>query len=371
MILKFQKDRDFMAQAVELAWAAKGTTFPNPAVGALVVSGGKIVGSGATKKRGGPHAEKIALKQAGKRAAGATLFVSLEPCCHFGRTPPCTDAIIAARIKRVVAPAADPNPLVNGRGFAKLRAANVKVETGLLRDEAAAVNEDFFLAITEKRAWITLKLACTLDGRIADVQGASRWITGREARAFGHELRRTHAAVAVGRATLERDDPRLTVRHARGFVPARIVFTSHAEIPARTCFSRHAQEARSIVVVSGKGQKKTVRDSRSGIEYWYTGEGDSRRHLSVFTAMAFENDITSVLVEGGQKLASSFLESGLVNRVYLFYGNKILGRGIEGLRFNQGLPLSKSISLKKREILLFPDTFGVTGIPNNQKEPPS
>jgi diaminohydroxyphosphoribosylaminopyrimidine deaminase/5-amino-6-(5-phosphoribosylamino)uracil reductase len=368
---KPEKDQEYMAQALELAWAAKGKTFPNPAVGAVIVAKGTIVGTGATEICGGPHAEKVALRQAGKRAAGATLYVTLEPCRHFGRTPPCTDAIIGAGIKRVVAAATDPNPFVNGRGLSKLRAAGISVDAGLLREEAVAVNEDFFWAIRKKRAqrraWITLKLACTLDGRIADEQGGSPWITGSGARKFGHELRRRHAAVAVGRTTLERDDPRLTVRHVKGFSPARIVFTSHAKTPARTYFYQHAKEARSIVVVSGKGQKKIVRDSRSGIEYWYTGKNDTLAHLNVFTKMAFENDITSVLVEGGQKLASSFLESRLVNRVYLFYGNKIVGRGKEGILFSRGLPVNKCISLKQRGIFLLGDTFGITGIPDKVK----
>ena len=355
-----------MAQAIALAWAAKGKTFPNPAVGAVIVLKGKIIATGATQQAGGPHAEKVALEKAGKRAAGATLYVTLEPCCHYGRTPPCTDAIIAAKIKRVVAAAADPNPLVNGKGFAKLRAAGIGVEHGLLEDAAVAVNEDFFRAITENRAWITLKLGCTLDGRIADEHGNSQWITGEAAREFSHELRRTHAAVAVGRATLERDDPRLTVRHVKGFSPARIVFTSRTTISRRTFFYKNAKEARSIVVVSGKGRENIVRDPHSGLEYWYTGEREPRKHLLAFTRMAFENDITSVLVEGGQKLASSFLESGLVNRVYLFYGNKILGKGIEALRFSRGLPVNKCISLKKRQLLLFGDTFGITGIPDNR-----
>lgn len=355
-----------MAKALEWAWAAKGKTFPNPAVGAVIVFNGKIVGRGATEACGGPHAEKVALKRAGKRAAGATLYVTLEPCCHYGRTPPCTDAIIAAKIRRVVAAAGDPNPLVNGKGFAKLRAAGVAVETGLLQEEAMTVNEDFFHTITKKRAWITLKLACTLDGRIADEAGVSQWITGKEAREYGHELRRTHAAVAIGRTTLERDDPRLTVRHVKGFSPARIVFTTNEKISKTTFFSRHAKETRSIVVVSGKCRKKIVRDPRTGIEYWYTGEKEQRKNLLVFTKMAFENDITSVLVEGGQKLASSFLESGLVNRLYLFYGNKILGKGIEALRFSSGLPLNKCISLKKKQLLLFGDAFGIAGIPDNR-----
>jgi diaminohydroxyphosphoribosylaminopyrimidine deaminase / 5-amino-6-(5-phosphoribosylamino)uracil reductase len=361
------RDTVYMHHALMLAWAAKGRTFPNPAVGAVIVSKGKIVGTGATQFCGGPHAERVALTRSGKRAGGATLYVTLEPCCHWGRTPPCTEAIIAAGISRVVVAAPDPNPLVKGKGIRGLRAAGIAVEVGLLRSEAAAVNEDFFWAITKKKAWITLKLACTLDGRIADAHGASRWITGSAARTFAHELRRRHAAVAVGRTTLNRDDPRLTVRHLKGFSPARCVFTSTINLPKRSYFVTHAKTARSIVVVSGKGRRRIERDRASGIEFWYTGEKNSRAHLEHFAEMAFENDITSVLVEGGQQLASSFLESGLVNRLYILYGNKLLGNGTNVVLFSKGLPINQSICLKKPELILLDDTMGITGIPDNLK----
>ena len=192
-----ESDRTFMARAIEIAWNAKGKTFPNPAVGAVVVSENTTVGMSATQPCGGPHAERVALARAGGRARGATLYVTLEPCCHQGKTPPCTDAVIAAGIRRVVAAVVDPNPLVNKKGLARLRSAGIQVATGLLREEAALVNEDFFWAITKHQAWITLKLACTLDGRIADEQGESKWITGTQARRFAHELRRRHAAIAA------------------------------------------------------------------------------------------------------------------------------------------------------------------------------
>jgi diaminohydroxyphosphoribosylaminopyrimidine deaminase/5-amino-6-(5-phosphoribosylamino)uracil reductase len=177
-----RSDAAFMSRALELSWLVKGKTFPNPAVGAVIVSHSKIIGEGATQECGGPHAERVALEKAGAGAKGATLYVTLEPCCHVGRTPPCTDAIIAAGIKRVVAAIGDPNPRVNGKGRRQLKAAGIAVETGLLKNEAEAVNEDFFWAITKRRAWITLKLACTLDGRIADERGDSRWITNAAAR---------------------------------------------------------------------------------------------------------------------------------------------------------------------------------------------
>ena len=354
-----------MARALKLAWSVKGKTVPNPAVGALVVSKGEVVGTGATAPCGGPHAEITALRKAGKRALGGTLYVTLEPCCHYGHTPPCTDAIIAAGIERVVAATRDPNPLVNGRGMKVLQKAGIAVDAGLLREEAAAVNEDFFWAITRKRSWITLKLACTLDGRIADERGESKWITGDAARTFAHELRRRNAAVAVGRTTLERDDPKLSVRHLKGFAPARCVFTSGASLPRNSYFYRHAKEVRSIVVIAGGNKKSVVLDSDSGIEYWFTGNKGRSKSLSVFTKMAFENNLTSVLVEGGSELASFFLENGLVNRVYLFFGNKVLGRGKDALLFKKGLRIDKGISLKSIDFLSFGDTFVVTGIPDN------
>jgi diaminohydroxyphosphoribosylaminopyrimidine deaminase/5-amino-6-(5-phosphoribosylamino)uracil reductase len=210
-------DTNFMSEAIALAWSVKGKTFPNPAVGAIVVHRSGIVGTGTTQPWGGAHAERVALNQAGPLARGATLYVTLEPCCHQGRTPPCIDAVIEAGIGRVVVGVGDPNPLVNGKGIARLRTAGIAVDAFLLREEAEAVNEDFFWAITRRRSWITLKLALTLDGRIADSQGFSKWITDSPARAFAHELRRRHAAIAVGRTTLERDDPRLTVRRKREF----------------------------------------------------------------------------------------------------------------------------------------------------------
>lgn len=361
-----KSDFNYMARAIELARSVKGTTFPNPAVGACIVAGGREVGAGATQAAGKPHAERIALGLAGAGARGATLYVSLEPCCHHGRTPPCTDAIIESGIKRVVAASYDPNPLVRGKGFAQLRSAGIRVDTGLLRDHAVSVNEDFFWAITRKQAWITVKLAMTLDGRIADPAGGSRWITGSSARLFGHELRRLHAAVAVGRKTLEHDDPRLTVRHKKGFFPARIVFSSTPALPPDSYFASHAEEARSIIVLPG-GVRGVRRGGTTGIEYWHTGERKTGRHLRVFSSMAFENDITSVLVEGGRKLASCFLEQGLVNRLYLLFGNKLLGNGLDGIRFSRGLPVNRSIVLKERRVVMLGDTVGVTGIPVSQK----
>ena len=361
------EDINIMNKALGYARAAKGKTFPNPAVGAVVVGpSGKVVGHGATGRWGEAHAEKTAIATAGQRARGATLYVTLEPCCHFGKTPPCTDAIITAGIKKVVVAINDPNPLVRGKGLAALRKAGIRVETGLLKDEARAVNEDFFWAVVQKRAWITLKLALTLDGRIADSTGASQWITGKDARAFAHELRRCHAAVGVGRGTLEYDNPRLTVRHIKGFAPARIVFVSSPEhIPADSYFARHTKEARSIVVIAGAGKQRI--ETGRGTEYWYTGEKKGSASLRVFTEMAFADNLTSILIEGGQKLASSFLESGLVNRLYMVYGNKIFGNGKDGILFKKGLGVNQCIQLGEIKMFSAGEAMVVTGLPDNNK----
>jgi diaminohydroxyphosphoribosylaminopyrimidine deaminase / 5-amino-6-(5-phosphoribosylamino)uracil reductase len=356
-------DEQFMTQALSAAWQIKGKTFPNPAVGALVVARGKVIGRGATRRAGEDHAEKVALKRAGKYAKGATLYVSLEPCCHFGRTAPCTDAIIKAGIKRVVVAIGDPNPLVNGKGIAQLRNAGIRVDTGVCTCRAMRINEDFFWAITRKRAWITLKLALTLDGRIADETGGSRWITNAQARGFVHELRRCHAGIAVGGNTLRGDDPRLTVRHKKGFAPARIVFSSRPRLPEDSFFVKHAGRARSIVVRGGGRAPAVKRDAATGIEYWHTGARDPAASLDAFARMAFENDLTSVLVEGGARLASAFLERGLVNRIYLFYGNKLFGKGVPGFSFSRGLPVGRCLSFKEFTAFPLGDTVGITGIP--------
>ncbi len=356
-------DRRFMSRALELARAVKGATFPNPAVGAVVVAGGRVVGEGATAACGGPHAEKTALLRAGSKARGASLYVTLEPCCHFGKTPPCTDAIIEAGIRRVVVAVSDPNPLVEGKGIRRLRSSNITVDTGLMRNDAVHINEDFFWAIKRRRAFITLKLALTLDGMIADCKGNSKWITAAPLRRIVHDLRRIHAAVAVGSGTLITDNPRLTVRYGRKSNPARIIFTSDETIPQWTHFYRNAASTRGIVVVRKKTKRKIITDTASGIEFWYTGSNDSAESMVAFTEMAFEQNITSVLVEGGRKIASVLLGAGLVNRLYLFYGNKIFGGGTEGISLNPPLSIDKCIMLRNRKTVVIGNDFYITGLP--------
>jgi diaminohydroxyphosphoribosylaminopyrimidine deaminase/5-amino-6-(5-phosphoribosylamino)uracil reductase len=348
--------------AYSLAKKAKGLTFPNPAVGAIIVKDGSVIGKGATQFAGGHHAEKIALFDAGERAKDATLYATLEPCCHYGRTPPCTDAIIKAGISRVVITQQDPNPLVSGKGIKQLQEAGIQVDHGILEKETSQLNEDFFWSIQNKKTWITLKLAMTLDGRIADGSNISKWITGQKSRIYVHELRRMHAAVGVGRSTLDFDNPQLTVRHKKGYNPARVVFSSSPDIPENSYFFQHAKDARSIVIVRSKVSKIQV-DEKSGIEYWFTGELEHSKSMNIFREIAFTQGITSVFVEGGQRIASILLENQMVNRVYFFYGNRILGAGREGLQFSRGLSMPDCISLDNIELKSFSTDMMITGTP--------
>lgn len=356
-------DIGFMQLALSLADKAKGETFPNPAVGAVVVKKGTVVGKGATSPCGGPHAERNALAQAGQKARGATMYVTLEPCCHFGRTAPCTTAIIDAGIRRVVASVRDSNPLVNGKGMALLAHAGISVCTGLLEREAQRLNEDFFFWVTHRRPWVSVKLAMTLDGRIADTNGDSRWITSVRSREFVHDLRRKHAAIGIGRVTLEKDNPRLTVRHGKTGNPARIVFSSRASVPPNSYFVRTAgKKSRSILVVRG-GRNRSRHMLDNGVEIWRTAAADGKGSLRGFLKIAYEENIPSVLIEGGGRLASAFVESGLANRVYLMFANKILGSGAEGLAFERPLALSRCICLDKMEISTFGGDVVITGVP--------
>lgn len=361
-----ESDKYFMKCALTLAEGVKGETFPNPAVGAVVVNNGRIVGKGATATCGGVHAEKKALKKAGARAHGATLYVTLEPCSHYGRTSPCTHTILNAVIKKVVVAVKDPNPLVNGRGIRFLRGKKICVSVGLMRKEASEINEDFFWAVQHEMPWITMKLALTFDGKIADVCGDSKWITGKKSRVFVHDIRRRHAAIAVGSGTLKKDNPQLTVRHVRGISPVRIVFSSGNNISKNSWFRKDAKKFRSIIVCrDGKKGHKII--APDGVELWYTGLKKTPGNLQTFMKMAYSDGINSILVEGGQMLASSFLEHKLVNRLYLFYGNRLLGKGIDGFSFSRGLTIENGIRLANVKIRCFDDNVMVTGIPKWEK----
>lgn len=317
----------FMRLALAEAQRGVGRTSPNPAVGAVVVKRGEVVGSGWHRRAGEPHAEVLALRAAGRRARGADIYTTLEPCNHHGRTPPCSDAILAAGIRRVLCGSADPNPLVNGKGVAKLRRAGVTVIEGLLRAEADALNRPFFKYVRTQLPWVTLKAAVSLDGQMAAVDGSARWVTGPLAREQGHRLRDSHDAVLVGAGTVEADDPRLTVRLGRGEGrnPVRVVLDTHLQLaPSRRVF-RTRGVARTIVAATHASPAAIRRFVSSGVEVWEVPARAGKVDLERLLQMLAADGLRSVLVEGGPRVHGAFLEAGLADALHLFIAPKLLG----------------------------------------------
>ncbi len=317
-------DRDFMARALALSRAGEGAVNPNPLVGAVVVRDGHVVGEGFHERFGGPHAEVIALDRAGEKAKGATLYVTLEPCCHHGKTPPCTERIIAEGVQRVVMAMRDPNPSVCGKGVATLATAGIEVVEGVLKEEAARLNEVFETYITTGRPFVHLKLAVSLDGRIATRAGDSKWISGEASRVRAHELRRRHAAILVGAHTVRMDDPLLDVRHVRGPNPRPVVLDAGGVVPLS---AKALDAARQPILVTGRLTDARARElAQWGIDVWsLETDASGRFDLSAMLRRLGTAGIDSVLVEGGGETAAAFLEAGLVDRITLFIAPKILG----------------------------------------------
>jgi diaminohydroxyphosphoribosylaminopyrimidine deaminase/5-amino-6-(5-phosphoribosylamino)uracil reductase len=338
-----------MDRALRLAERGIGLTSPNPAVGAVLVSDGRVVGEGAHLRAGGPHAEAAALDAAGPAARGATCYVTLEPCAHFGRTPPCADALVRAGVSRVVAAVGDPHREVDGRGLARLQAAGVTVAVGLRAAEARALNRAFFCAVTEGRPHVTLKTAMTLDGRIASADGASRWITGEAARLEAHRLRFAADAVVVGIGTVLADDPQLTVRHS-GLPPKeplRVVVDSRLRLPADARILRSGDPGRVLVACAAPapaGPAAALR-ARGARVLELPGEGgrvDLRALLEALRAL----HVIAVLIEGGGELGGAFAEAGLVDRVAFFVAPRLLGgREAPGPLGGRGRALKDALTL--------------------------
>ncbi|MBK6698099.1 MAG: bifunctional diaminohydroxyphosphoribosylaminopyrimidine deaminase/5-amino-6-(5-phosphoribosylamino)uracil reductase RibD [Myxococcales bacterium] len=316
-----------------LAEAAKGHPSPNPHVGAALVKGGELLGVAHHERAGEDHAEVAVIRAAGDKAHGATLYVTLEPCNHHGRTPPCTETILAAKIARVVVACRDPNPHVNGGGLDRLRAAGVEVVLGVRQGEAARIIGPWAKFVTQEIPHVSLKLAVSLDGRIATRTGASKWVTGPEARIRVHALRAAHDAVAVGIGTAIADDPRLTVRDAPGGSPVRVVFDTKLRIPRTSRLVETATQIPTWVVCSV--------DAESGAEAELAGRGvdivrapasaEGRIDMPSALRMLAARGIVSLLVEGGAELAGSILASRLADELHVFIAPSLLGpRGRPG-----------------------------------------
>ncbi len=324
------QDEHFMRRALRLAWKGRGRTSPNPLVGAVVVRDGHIVGEGYHQKLGGPHAEVHALRRAGASAQGATLYVTLEPCNHHGRTPPCTEAVLKAGIARVVIGMADPNPKVTGGGAERLRQAGLAVTMGVLEKECRALNQPFIKWVTRGRPYVTLKCAATLDGRMATRTGDSRWVTGEKSRGLVHQLRATLDAVLVGIGTALADDPLLTARLKSKPCrqPLRIVLDTQCRLPLASQLVQTAPQV-PVLVACGENAPKVAQERLTdhGVQVVPLPTTSTGVDLGAFLDELGKRSITSVLVEGGARLHGTFLDQGLADDFCFFFAPKILGNG--------------------------------------------
>jgi diaminohydroxyphosphoribosylaminopyrimidine deaminase/5-amino-6-(5-phosphoribosylamino)uracil reductase len=326
--LNRKSQEHYMQRALDLAEKAKGRTSPNPMVGAVIVKSGKVVGEGYHKRAGLAHAEIVALRKAGARARGADLYVNLEPCCHDGRTPPCTEAIIAAGIQKVVVSMRDPNSLVGGKGIRSLKRNGIEVATGVLRKDSEQLNEAFVKYIRVRRPFVILKSALSLDGKTATRTGDSRWITGSEAREYVHRLRNNVDAVLVGAGTVRVDNPRLTVRlrKERGRNPVRVIVGGKSGVSLSANVFRNAGRERVIYAV-GKdfSPMRENKLRRMGVEVLILKQKKGRVDLGQLMDKLGEMGIVSILIEGGSEINACVLEEKLVDKLIYFLAPKIIG----------------------------------------------
>jgi len=342
-------DHGFMGQVLELAGRGLWTTTPNPRVGCVVVKNGVVVGTGWHEKTGLPHAEVLALRAAGARTRGATLYLNLEPCSHHGRTPPCVDAIVAAGVKRVVAAIQDPNPKVAGTGFAKLAAAGIAVEHGLKEDEARELNIGFFARMTRGRPWVRMKIAASLDGRTALANGKSQWITGEIARQDGHRWRARACAILTGFGTVRDDDPQLNVRGVdTPRQPLKIVVDSKFETAPS---ARLLKEGKTLVVGAVNDEKKIAALKAAGAEVIIVPNDRGKVELFRLMEELARRELNEIHVEAGTKLNGSLLQADVVDELLVYLAPSLIGDSGRGM-FN--LPeltqLSQATALKIREV---------------------
>ncbi|MCB6364668.1 bifunctional diaminohydroxyphosphoribosylaminopyrimidine deaminase/5-amino-6-(5-phosphoribosylamino)uracil reductase RibD [Intestinibacillus massiliensis] len=318
------EDQEYMRRALSLAARGEGRVSPNPMVGCVVVKGGRVIGEGWHEQYGGLHAERNALQNCTEDAAGATLYVTLEPCCHWGKTPPCTEAILEHRIARVVVGCLDANPLVAGRGVSILQSRGVAVETGVLEAECRALNETFFQYITHQTPFVVMKYAMTLDGKIAAHTGDSRWVTGEAARAHVHRMRDRLSAIMVGVGTVLADDPLLTCRMEGGRNPVRIVCDSRLRTPPGSNLIRTAGQVRTILAAVERGENAAALE-QAGAEILLCNAAGGRVDLNDLMAKLGQMGIDSILLEGGAGLHFAALEAGIVHKVQAYIAPKLIG----------------------------------------------
>ncbi len=353
-------DEKYMRMALELAEKGRGKTTPNPMVGAVLVKNGRVIGQGYHKKAGTPHAEIHALRQAGSKARGSTLYITLEPCCHYGRTGPCSRAIISAGVKEVVYAITDPNPKVKGKGGRQLRQAGVIVRHGVMAKEASKINESYLKYLKTGRPFAILKLAMTLDGRIASLNGDSRWVTGETARAMVHRLRAGVDAVVIGAQTANIDNPQLTVRAITGNNPYRIILSSHKRLRNNLKLFSENKDFRTIVATSGG--RVPVEIGKNSI-IWKIEKKGNQLSLDDFLEKAGRFGLTSLLIEGGSRLATAFIKKGLIDKYVFMLAPKILGEGIAAVGDLGRTKMSQALSLKDWQVEKCGEDLMITAYP--------
>ena len=319
-------DEKYMRMALRLAAKAAGRTSPNPLVGAVVVKADRVIASGYHRKAGEPHAEAIALEKAGHAAKGATLYVTLEPCSHTGkRTPPCSPLVISSGIRRVVVAMIDPNPKVEGGGIRAIRNAGIDVITGVMEAEAGKLNEAYIKQVTRKVPFVTLKIAQTLDGKIATSAGESKWITGEAAREEGHRIRNANDVILVGINTILKDDPSLTTRIPGGRDPLRVIVDSRLRMPIQARVLTQSSPAGTVVATLADAPKTKVKRLQSaGAEVLFVREKNGRVDLKDLMRKLGSMGVLSVLIEGGAEVNSSALKAGIVDKVVMFIAPMIM-----------------------------------------------
>ncbi len=324
-------DESYIKLAIEIAKKGKGNVSPNPLVGCIIVKDERIIGAGYHEKYGRDHAEINAINSSKEKIEGSTLFVNLEPCSHQGLTPPCVDKIIENKIKRVVIGTLDMNPLVCGNGIKKLKAAGIDVKAGILEKDCIALNKFFFKYITKKIPYVTLKVAQTIDGKIADSKGESKWISSLLSRRFVHELRSKYDAVLVGLGTVLKDKPGLTVRLTEGRNPRRVVLDTKLKLSTEHKLFSSNSDKNLIIVTSKKNknkERKIKKIKSKGADIIFAREDKGRINLKSALKELAKKKISSVLVEGGNEIFSSFIKENLFDDMFVFISPKIMGKGL-------------------------------------------
>lgn len=347
-------EKTYMKLAIDLAKMGKGRVNPNPMVGAVIVKDNKVIGKGYHQEYGQNHAEVNAINSATEDISNSTMYVTLEPCSHYGKTPPCVDKIIENNISKVVIASLDPNPLVSGKGVKKLKDAGIEVVTGVLDDENKKINEVFMKYIIDKNPFVIMKAAMSLDGKIATSSGESKWISCEESRKEVHELRNIVMGILVGVDTVIKDNPQLTARLENGKNPIRIIVDSNLRIPIDSNVIQNIKEARSIVVTTNKASKDKIKTLESkGVEVLIANEKEGRVDLKDMIDKIGKLNIDSILLEGGSTLNFSALNENIIDKIQIYIAPKIIGGvdsktpvGGEGIRYLKDAFKLKDMTLK-------------------------